>query len=82
MAIEQPELKDVLELLQVLGEGGLADAQRHGRLEEAVVRLNGVDGPQQREPEALIEVAARHLRDYLLGVAVKEYGLGLPIRRL
>ena len=61
MAVEQPELEDVLQLVQALGQGRLADAEGHGRLEQAPVRFDGVHGPQQVKAKALVKVAAgRH----------------------
>jgi hypothetical protein len=60
MTIEQSQLENVFELLQALRQGWLTDAQGCRRLQETAVCLHGVHRPQQREPEALIEVSVGH----------------------
>ena len=61
VAVEQAELEEVLELVQALGQGGLADPKRRCRLQQAAVRRHRVHRPQQREAQALVEVpAGRH----------------------
>jgi len=60
MAVEQTSLHNVLEFLQALGQGWLRDSERRRSREETAVRLYGVDRPQHGEPEALVEVTARH----------------------
>ena len=45
VAVEQAELEQVLELVQALGQGGLADPKRRCRLQQAAVRRHRVHRP-------------------------------------
>ena len=60
VTVEQPDLEQVLELVQALGQGRLADPEHGRRLEQTAVRVHGVHRPEEGQPEALVEVTARH----------------------
>ena len=45
MAVEQAQLEQVLELVQALGQSGLADPKRRRRLQQAAVRRHRIHDP-------------------------------------
>ncbi len=58
--VEEPRLHGLLDLVQAVGQGRLRGAEHRRGLEEAAVQVEGVDHPQLRQPQALIEEAAGH----------------------